>query len=83
MIDKLSLSLDQIDHDSCVIVMITFAYVIRWSNLAAHASCSNLGVRHRVGIDHAQYSRLPGEYLSAAGTIAVTFSGSGMENHKA
>lgn len=43
----------------------------------------DLGVRHRVGIDYAQYGRRPGEHLSTAGTLAVTFSGSGIENRKA
>jgi hypothetical protein len=43
----------------------------------------DLGVRHRVGIDHAQYGRGPAEYLSAAATIAMIFPGSGIENRQA
>jgi hypothetical protein len=42
-----------------------------------------LGVGHRIGIDYVQYFRRPAEHLSTAGTIAVTFSGSGIENRNA
>lgn len=43
----------------------------------------DLGIRHRVGIDHAQYGRRPANHLYIAATLAVTFSGPGIENRKA
>lgn len=67
-------------------VMITVAYVIRWSSLAAHASnasCMIWAFNIELELTMLQYGRGPPNHRYTAATLAVTFSGSGIENRKA